>query len=169
MTRRSPPKRLESAEQVHARFMAKTRVAQSGCWEWTGGTKGRGYGSFRMDGRMQAAHRVSMLLHGREIPDGLVVDHICRNVRCVNPDHLRAVDQRTNVYENSDAPAKHNALKTHCPHGHPYSGANLILRKDQRVCRECKNASTRSRRNREMSTDSPVPSGTRPDQTRDHP
>jgi hypothetical protein len=136
---------------LFTRFMAKVRKADSGCWEWTAGKRGlRGYGSFRLDGRMQAAHRVSMRLHGKEIPAGLVVDHICRNPACVNPGHLRAVDQRTNVHENSEAPGRLNALKTHCPQGHAYEGANLYVAPDgQRKCRECKRIANRARRAKE--------------------
>jgi hypothetical protein len=68
----------------------------TGCWIWRMGVGGNGYGYAYTNGKMVLAHRLSFLLHKGEIPDGLVIDHICGLPCCVNPDHLRAVTQRVN-------------------------------------------------------------------------
>lgn len=67
------------------------------CWEWQGKILPNGYGAKTMNGRFVLAHRwVWALLLGK-IPDGLVIDHVCQNRRCVNPFHLRVVTQAENV------------------------------------------------------------------------
>jgi hypothetical protein len=102
------------------------------CWEWTGSlNKGYGQWSARM------AHRLVWEVLVGPIPDGLTLDHLCRNSRCVNPDHLEPVTQAENNRRGYGWPAA-NARKTHCPEGHPYSGRNLILFRGSRYCRECK-------------------------------
>lgn len=64
------------------------------CWLWTGHTVGKGYGRFRLDGRMQLAHRVAYELDIGPIPDGMVVRHLCDVPACVNPAHLELGTQR---------------------------------------------------------------------------
>lgn len=78
-----------------ARFF--TRVEVTGfCWNWTGGTS-TVYGLFWFDNRMVRAHRwVYEHLVG-PIPDGMQLDHLCRNTKCVNPDHLEPVTQQENI------------------------------------------------------------------------
>lgn len=74
-------------------YVAKTDE----CWNWTGGTT-KGYGSFTDTNRRKVyAHRFSWELHRDPIPEGLVIDHLCRNTLCVNPDHLEPVTQQENV------------------------------------------------------------------------
>jgi HNH endonuclease len=133
-------------DAVRARFMAKVRQDQSGCWVWTAASDGDGYGIFYLQGKNPRAHRVSLMLEGQELPDGMVVDHMCRNRGCVNPAHLRVVDRHTNVHENSLAPGHLNSLKTTCTRGHPLSGVNLVLDRGRRRCRECKSQGLRDLR-----------------------
>lgn len=120
------------------------------CWLWIGAPDSTGYGRFyRVRNKPERAHRVAMELAGRAMPVGTVVDHICRNRLCVNPDHLRSVSRHENVHENSNALAHLNSLKTRCPKGHPYIGENLIYRNcGRRMCRTCQNQAARDRRAR---------------------
>jgi len=78
---------------------------------------------------------------GVELPNGMHVDHICRNRLCVRPDHLRVVTPKVNALQNSEGHAASNVLKTHCPRGHPYDDKNTIVRRRAgqvfRVCRTC--------------------------------
>ena len=64
-------------------------------------------------------HRVAWMIAHGEIPDGLTIDHLCRNRRCINVKHLRLLTNITNAVDNG------MSRKTHCPHGHPYSGDNV--------------------------------------------
>lgn len=71
------------------RFWSKVfRPEHDGCWEWTAGCSGDGYGAFRSHGRQVGAHRFSFELHHGPIPSGMQVLHRCDNTICVRPDHL---------------------------------------------------------------------------------
>jgi len=89
------------SEQDIERFIAKVSVPDdiSECWEWTGAkhSKDRGYGKFRLDGRVQNAHKAAYLLFRGPIQDGMVLGHQCNNERCVNPYHLHQETQSENI------------------------------------------------------------------------
>lgn len=127
------------------RFLSKVVKTES-CWVWQAATIRRGYGEFWDGKRKLLAHRWIWSQRNGEIPPGHFIDHMCRNPSCVNPDHLRAVTPRVNALENNNSPTAINHRKTHCKHGHEFSGENLIRRNPhdpRRVCRECKRASDR--------------------------
>lgn len=107
------------------------------CWEWTGALSTSGYGRIGVGGRDQSdyTHRVAYREWVGPIPDGLVIDHLCRNRICCNPAHLEAVEQRVNIVRGV-GPAL-QAGKTHCPKGHAYSAENTRIYDGRRFCRQC--------------------------------
>ena len=85
-----------------ARFLAKVRVAESGCWEWQAfKMKRNGYGFFRTPTRHELAHRVAYRLFVAPLIDGLDVMHSCDNPGCVNPEHLRQGTHKENMEDCS--------------------------------------------------------------------
>lgn len=112
------------------------------CWIWTA-AKSKGYGRFMLPGRrLVQAHRLSYSLE-RPIPDGLELDHLCRNRACVNPTHLEPVTTRTNLLRGEGASAR-NAIKRTCPNGHEYDAVHSAGRND-RICLACRQAAQRAR------------------------
>lgn len=95
------PRRIEG-------FWAKVQKTDT-CWNWTGNLNHLGYGRVWTTNRDRAdrrgvgpmAHRVSWELANGPIPDGLLIDHICHNTACVNPDHLRPVNNKQNMEHRS--------------------------------------------------------------------
>lgn len=135
------------------RFMEKVSIAPSGCLEWTGGLNGSGYGQFYVGMEKNPntgkgyAHRWAYEHFVGAIPEGLHLDHLCRNRKCCNPNHLQPVTMLENI-RRGVGPSSRNARKTHCPKGHEYSGDNLYEhpRKNMRYCRTCNRARAQAAR-----------------------
>jgi len=109
-----------------------------GCWEWRGSRNHRGYGLFSVAGKLVTAHRLSYEIHVGHIPDGLTLDHLCRNRACCNWLHLEPVTMTENCLRGV-GPTAVNARKTHCPKGHEYTPENTVkANKNSRRCRECR-------------------------------
>lgn len=123
-------------DTVEVRFWAK--VDKTGeCWLWLGLLNGKGYGTgFRVskERRSVLAHRWAWEMAHGPIPEGLEIDHLCRNRACVRLDHLEAVEHAINVQRGLKG-----VLYTHCKQGHPMITANLKIsrRTGARSCREC--------------------------------
>ncbi len=103
-------------------------------WEWMAYKNADGYGQLGLNGKVFYAHRVSYtMLIG--IPDvGMVIDHLCRNPKCVNPDHLQVVSFRTNTLRGR------GGHKSICCHGHALTPDNVYHpphAPTQRMCRAC--------------------------------
>jgi hypothetical protein len=114
------------------RFWAKVKRGRD-CWRWIGGKNGRGYGVFWESGKLVLAHRWAYEHKVGPIPEGLTLDHLCRNRDCVRPEHLEPVTFAENVARGE------RATKTHCHRGHPFDKINTYYRKDGngRECRAC--------------------------------
>lgn len=111
---------------------------EGGCWEWAGVLTPKGYPRMH-DKRGISAHRYSYVLHTGHDPLGLDIDHLCRNRRCVNPQHLEAVTARVNILRGT-CPAAVNARRTHCKRGHEYVDGSYWVRPSrptERLCKEC--------------------------------
>ena len=70
--------------------------AETGCWVWQRGRDSKGYGMTKRAGKATVAHRMVYERHVGRIPDGLQLDHLCRNRSCVNPAHLEPVTAAVN-------------------------------------------------------------------------
>lgn len=132
------------------RAFHRLRLTESGCLEWTGATDGHGYGQMNVGGRPEKVHRLMYRLWVGEIPEGLSIDHLCRNTLCALPDHLEAVTLSENTRRQLAATGHANARKTHCPKGHPYDESNTrhATKGTGRVCRICRAASSKAYRER---------------------
>jgi hypothetical protein len=106
------------------------------CWNWIGKKDRADYGVFYISGdkRNARAHRFSYELHLGTIPEGLVLDHLCRNKRCVNPEHLEPVTQRENVRRGTKGYMRYE--RECCTYGHPFSETAVITARG-RSCKVC--------------------------------
>lgn len=129
-TRRGAPIR----ERLEARI-----IKTDHCWFWLGSMNRDGYGMIGVTtdkGRKtRLAHRVSYETFVGPIPDGKVLDHLCRNRACIRPDHLEPVLQEVNVRRGASM-----ERGTHCGNGHEFTRANTRW---VRVCVACAEASRR--------------------------
>jgi hypothetical protein len=140
------------------RFWAKVKKTD-GCWVWTAATDSGGYGRFntsRPTRKMKRAHRIAYELMAGPIPDGLQIDHLCRNRGCVNPAHLEPVTQTVNQRRGV------SATKAACKHGHAYTPENTKWKvggKGLKSCRACRAIHERSARARRLAAGAVSDSG----------
>ena len=133
---------------VMERFWSKTRALEDGCIEWVAYRMATGYGRFALKRHPHQAHRIALVAHLGHMPDGLDVDHLCRNRSCVNPDHLEFVTTATNIARML---ATHAADR--CAQGHDLTLPNARLAGATRGCRQCRNERTAARRRERMLAD----------------
>ena len=121
------------------RFHAKVEIDHATeCWEWRGGSRAgsRGeYGGFSMVALGHPsiqAHRAAWMLLRGPIPEGLSIDHLCKNTNCVNPEHMEPVTLAENT-------RRAHGGRTHCKHGHEFTEANTYTwsKTGRRTCRAC--------------------------------
>lgn len=118
-----------------------TRITEAGpqspYWEWEGARFTAGYGAIQVEGKTRRAHRIVYETVRGPIPDGLVLDHLCRNRICVNPWHLEPVTLVENILRG-ESPMAGNAKKTHCIHGHEFTAENTHIYNNARICLACR-------------------------------
>jgi hypothetical protein len=116
----------------------------TGCWLWTSGVDRDGYAKF-FEGRglEQYGHRYAYKQFVGPIPEGLILDHLCRVRHCVNPTHLEPVTNRENIMRGRRPLGE----RTHCPRGHPFNDKNTYFPSHGgRKCRACHAEHERRRR-----------------------
>ncbi len=113
---------------------------EEACWEWVGAKTGDGYGYMLISWRPRKpvlAHRYGYEYLVGPIPDGLVIDHLCRNKLCVNPNHLEPVTIAENTGRGLGAKGIPRKRGTHCHRGHERNATNTYEWRGQRKCRAC--------------------------------
>lgn len=130
----------------HRRFFDKVD-ALGDCWEWTGYRKSDGYGRFSpAQHKSTLAHRHAYETLIGPIPPGLVLDHLCRNHGCVNPDHLEPVTQAENL-RRGYGPGWRAYRSGYCLRGHALTGENVGTQgPGWRYCKTCRAEGIRRRR-----------------------
>jgi hypothetical protein len=117
------------------------------CWEWKAYRLPSGYGKVGFEGKTLYAHRVVYEHLKAPIPDGLHIDHLCRNRGCVRPSHLEPVEPATNIRRGKSL--KYPDDQAWCPKcgAEMYKSTNRSTRRGWHwACRPCRNAAQRRRR-----------------------
>jgi hypothetical protein len=136
MSARLPPRTPEHMERTF--WERVSPEPNSGCWLWIGKVDRYGYGMLPAGERREIlAHRYAVTSHGRPLPRGLVVDHLCRVRCCVNPQHLDVVSPAENVLRGNGFSAV-NKAKSHCKCGRAYDRVHFEEGgNSRRSCRAC--------------------------------
>ena len=124
-------------QDVEDRFWQSIIVVEN-CWEWAKKvSKQNGYAHMKVDGRDRLAHRWAYEHFRGPIPDGMQIDHLCRNRSCVNPEHMEVVSPYTNTARGF-SPSVVTKQIGFCKRGHEMVGDNIGKRKDgRRWCKAC--------------------------------
>lgn len=110
---------------------------QAGCWLPALKGDRKGYVRIKVEKKRIPLHRLAYSILRCPIPDGLTIDHLCRNPACFNPEHLEPVTAAENIRRGTQG--KKQAEKTHCIRGHEFTPSNTYRPpgKNERMCREC--------------------------------
>lgn len=132
-------------DRIMARTVKTPGPLATPCWVCTFATTGNGYIQVTVGTRGVLIHRLVYEEMVGPIPDGLQIDHLCRNTTCVNPEHLEPVTPQVNQHRGTGAGAQ--ALRTgKCKHGHSLADAYVYEGSTSRHCRTCHFERTRRTR-----------------------
>lgn len=130
----------------------------NGCWWYPSVVNQRGYAATRIGWPVTkgaSIHRLSWIYYKGDIPEGMVIDHLCHDVntceggttcehrRCVNPDHLQLVTAPVNNAKT----VRVLKFRTHCKNGHELKDNTYKYATRQGVrfaCHTCKKEQTRT-------------------------
>lgn len=126
-------------EKEEKRFLSKIVKLDNGCLLWTGArAKSKSgipkYAIFDIDGKTRVLHKYLYEHIIGPVPDNLQLDHLCREMGCVNVLHLEPITLYENNVVRGTGLTAQNAKKTCCPKGHKYSGVNS---QGKRICKDC--------------------------------
>ena len=129
--------------KFRSRYIKRRATA---CWEWKT-PDARGYGKFHFHGMSHQAHRVAWTIHRGLIPAGMVLDHLCRNHSCVNPDHLEVVTQKVNMDRSPLTVYASIRESGRCQRGHDLTRPEawyVSTSTGRRYCLECRKERNRA-------------------------
>ena len=136
---------MDEATRLKALITKRIAMIDTGyrtlCWISDRAQNGRGYTKMGVRGTTWLTHRLAYTLWVGPIPQGLHIDHLCRQRSCCNPAHLEPVTCRINLLRGDTFTAR-QAAQDHCKRGHELTGANVYRRKgdpNKRECRTCRN------------------------------
>jgi hypothetical protein len=127
--------RVKGLLEPEWRFWSRVRIRE-GCWVWVGCRDQFGYGQISIDNVRVRVHRVSYTWLVGPVPEGLELDHLCRNPSCCNPKHLEPVTHQENMIRGNAG--KWQRDKTHCKHGHRFTEDNIMPTGKGGVFRRCR-------------------------------
>jgi hypothetical protein len=133
------------------RFQERYDVNEDDCWIWNGAVDRAGYGKFGIRKQTFRAHKWRWEHEHGPVPDGLVLDHLCRVTSCVNPNHLEPVTPLENTMRG-DHPAAVRRRNGFCHRGHPLEGDNVRIpaaHPERWVCVACRAENNRRYRERQ--------------------
>lgn len=132
----------EYHQRAKSRLLSKIKIDdKTNCWNWTGYVSKEGYGRIAYNQSTYTgfeAYRLSYILFRGKLDPRLQIDHLCRNRKCVNPEHLEQVTKKENILRGIGIGSR-NKSKTHCPQGHEYTFQNTRIgpANGGRYCNKC--------------------------------
>lgn len=152
-----PTGQRNTVESILSRLViCEPSALPTGCWEWSGGRSWLGYGVVCYQGKKRPVHVFVYEHFVGPVPEGLELDHLCRNRACGNFEHVEPVTHLENVRRGAGPPQRH---WTHCSRGHEFSSDNIYVDPlGRRNCRTCRIEAKRRFRDRlkEKSLGTPV-------------
>lgn len=133
------------------KLLTEVVVDENGCWLLPNRKLlPKGYVPVKIGGstapqRRTTAHVIVYEYYAGPVPEGLVLDHLCRNRACCRWDHCEPVTNRENLLRGDTIVAA-NAAKTHCYLGHEFTPENTYVYRGKRSCRTCQRKRATSRK-----------------------